>query len=239
LMRTAFFTLGVVLSTVAHAAAQIPWTDRLFVNISGGGQSGSQTINASFTPTIHDEPASIALARDIKGGGFWDVTVGRKVLDPFGVAVSISGRSATSDALLTASIPDPIAFDSPRAVTATFPDFVHRERWVSFLGVYFYPVAEKIDLLLMAGPTVVSVQEPLITSASVVEEVNGPVVTPAFETFKKSFWGYHLGADVRYMFPPNIGAGGFLRVTGASGDLQGTNLEVGGFQVGGGIRIRY
>ena len=36
-----------------------------------------------------------------------------------------------------------------------------------------------------------------------------------------------------------VGAGGFLRVTGASGDVQGTNLEVGGFQVGGGIRIRY
>ena len=239
MMRIALFTVCVVLSTVAHASAQIPWTDRVFANISGGGQSGSQTINVTFAPTIHDELANIALTRGVKGGGFWDVTVGGKVRDPFGVALSFSGRSATSDALMTASIPDPIAFDSPRSVTATFPDFVHRERWVSILGVYFYPVAEKVDLLLMAGPTVVSVEEPLITSVSVVEEGNGPVVTPAFETFKKSFWGYHLGADIRYMFTPNIGAGAFLRVTGASGDLQGTNLDVGGFQVGGGIRIRY
>jgi hypothetical protein len=237
-MRIALFTLCVVLSTVAHASAQIPWTDRVFANVSGGAQSGRHTIAVSFTPTIHDEPASIDVTRDVKGGGFWDVTVGGKVRGPFGAALSFSGRSAKSDAALTASIPDPIAFDSPRSVSATIPDLEHKERWVGILGVYFYPLAEKVDLMLMAGPTVVSVEEPLITSVS-VEESGGPVVTPNVETFKKSFWGYHLGVDVRYMFTTNIGAGGFLRVTGASGNLQGTNLEVGGFQVGGGIRIRY
>jgi hypothetical protein len=58
-------------------------------------------------------------------------------------------------------------------------------------------------------------------------------------------WGFHVGADVSWFYTPALGVGvvgRYSRGTVAARDpLSGldTDLDVGGFQVGGGVRVRF
>ncbi len=61
---------------------------------------------------------------------------------------------------------------------------------------------------------------------------------------KESSVGFNLGMDVTYSFTPTIGAGAMLRFTHSSQDFtvaegQSTSLDVGGFQIGAGVRLRF
>jgi hypothetical protein len=52
--------------------------------------------------------------------------------------------------------------------------------------------------------------------------------------------GVNVGADASYMFTPKLGAGLFVRYAGASVDFDSVeDLNVGGFQAGLGLRIRF
>jgi hypothetical protein len=74
-----------------------------------------------------------------------------------------------------------------------------------------------------------------------------PVATVTVTEEKKSVVGYNVGADATYIFWQNddvrIGAGGFVRFTGANADIPvlGTNVEtkLGGVQFGFGGRVRF
>ena len=54
--------------------------------------------------------------------------------------------------------------------------------------------------------------------------------------------GYHLGVDFRYLFIRNAGLGAFVRYTSGSVDtsvVDGGKIDVGGFQYGVGLRVRF
>jgi hypothetical protein len=58
----------------------------------------------------------------------------------------------------------------------------------------------------------------------------------------KTTIGIHFGVDVTYMVNPRFGFGGIARYTWGSADLAGTDedsLTLGGFQIGGGLRVRF
>jgi len=234
---------AVLLLYAVPASAQVqirPWRDTVFGSISGAGQTGTRSETNNFTFDLYEEVATIDVTRDVKGSAFVDVTFGAALINNIGAALSIWTRSSASDGAVTGSIPDPSDFNSPRAVTSTVPGMAHRETWVGIQGVYGLGLTEKVDVLLMAGPAVANVEHDVATGASVLESSSGPVVTVETSRQSKSFVGFIVGADVRYFFHKNIGAGGFLRWAGASGDFDnGSPIEVGGFQFGAGVRFRY
>ena len=52
--------------------------------------------------------------------------------------------------------------------------------------------------------------------------------------------GVNIGIDGTYLFTRNFGAGVFMRYAGAKVDRTTVDgLSVGGFQVGGGVRVRF
>ena len=141
---------------------------------------------------------------------------------------------------MTGSIPDPAEFENPRSVSGTVAGMSHRETWVGIQGVYGLSFNDKTSVLIMGGPAIAKVEHDVVTNASVLESSSGPSVSVETSRQSKTFVGYIFGFDVRYFFHRNIGAGGFLRWTGASGDFDnGSPIEVGGFQFGAGVRFRY
>jgi hypothetical protein len=231
---------------VGEAAAQgMTWSDRLFVNVSvaGGGRSTNPTVTSSFT--IYQETATVTSTWEAKPGVLFDFTVGRRLYRNFGAAFNFSSSSASGDATVEGSIPDPITPVHPRTVSATVPGLDHSEKLFAFLAVYVYPATDKIDVFLMAGPVVANVKHDVVSSATVTGEIGTPPnLTPqlAYQTttLSKSVWGFQIGADVRYMFTKQIGAGVFVRSNVAAGDLTDTiPVDVGGFQAGGGLRVRF
>lgn len=246
--KAAICGAALLLYAVPAAAQILPWRDVVFVNISPGAQTGTRTTTASFSFELYEETADVGVTRDIKGSAFFDVTFGAALIDNIGAAFTFYTRSAASDGAVTGSIPDPIDIDAHRTVTSTVPEMAHRETWFGLQGVYGLGIKENIDVMVMGGPAFVNVEHDLATGATVTETANpaAPAVNVSTTRVSKTFVGFIVGADVRYMFHRNFGVGGFARFTGASGKLpvddnaeNDVELKVGGFQIGAGLRIRY
>ncbi len=233
--------LGLVLLLTGTASAQqIPWTDRGFINVSGGFQPGSRDANATFTFPLYDETATVTSARKVDGGGFYDVTAGARLFGNIGVGVSVTARSTTADARIDASIPDTIFYDMPRNVSTTLPGLKHQETWVAILAVYALPLTDKIDMMLLVGPAAATVKQDHATGVTVSETPTGPQLTLSTTRGSKTAWGAQGGLDVRYLFTTRMGAGLFLRYARATADLGNDfTVKVGGFQIGAGLRVKF
>lgn len=233
----AIFALGL---SVAPASAQtMQWTDKGYVSINGGVQAGSDTLDTSSSFALYDETATISSTQKIKGGGFFDIGAAYRVWGNNLLAgVSFTRTSSTADVALTASIPDPIFFDRPRNVSSTVSGAKHTETAVHINAIWMMPVANKIDVGIFAGPTIFSIKQQTVGTLTVTEP--GPTVSAPLGEVKKTSGGFNAGVDVQYMITKRWGVGGLARFTWGSASIEGAEkLKLGGFQIGGGGRVRF
>lgn len=230
----------VAISAPSVASAQmLEWKDRGFVNVSGGVKLGGKDVATTLSFPLYDETATIATNREVAEGFLWDVTGGYRVWKNLAIGVSVAGRSANADGTTIASIPNPIFYDQPRTVTGAVSGMKHREVWGSLLAVWMFPVTSDLEIMAMAGPTVVRVEHELVGSVTVAEAAT-PTVTVGLTTASKSVWGFTAGIDGRYMITSRFGLGAFARYSAAKVNLTPTTtLDVGGLQMGAGLRMRF
>lgn len=222
------------------AAQTMQFTDKGYVSVNGGVQSGSHDLSESGSFPLYDETATFTSTNKVKGGGLFDIggayrVWGKNLL----VGVTYTHMSSKSDGSLTGSIPDPVITDKPRAVSKTFEDLKHAENAVHIDAVWMMPVANKLDIGISAGPTIFMVSQDTIPSLTITEP--GPVVTTTVVKSSKTTVGFNAGLDVQYMVAKQWGVGGLLRYSVGSVSLPGASekLTVGGFQIGGGVRLRF
>ena len=222
------------------AAQTMQWTDRGYVSVNGGAQAGSHDLSESGSFPLYDETATFTSTNKVKGGGMFDVGGAYKVWKNNLLAgVSVSHVSSKSDGSLTGSIPDPVFFDRPRAVTKAFSGLKHSETAIHLDAIWMMPVANKIDVGFAAGPTIFSIKQDTIPSLTVTEP--GPTVTTAVSSASKTTVGFNAGVDVQYMLRNKYGVGAVARYAVGSVSLPGASkkLTVGGFQIGVGGRVRF
>lgn len=220
-------------------AQMLEWKDRGFLNVSAGVKTGAKQVETTLAFPLYDETATIGTTREVPDGLLWDVTGGYRVWKNLAIGVSVAGRTANGDGTTVASIPNPVFYDQPRSVSGTIADMKHRELWGSLLAVWVFPVTSRLEIMAMAGPTVVRVEHELAGGVTVAEATT-PVVKVALETVSKSVWGFTAGVDGRYMITSRFGLGAFARYSGAKVNLTPTTtLDVGGLQMGGGLRVRF
>jgi hypothetical protein len=216
------------------------WTDKGFANINIGGQSGSHDVATTTTFVVYEEDAHINTTQKTGGGFLFDINGGYKVWSNLVVAVGYTFMSDSTDGAVTATIPDPRVFDSPRTVTTTANDLKHSENALNFMGVWMVPVTDKVDVGISFGPTVFFVKQELPDTIQFTEP--GPTVTGlTTKDISKTAGGVNFGVDVTYLLTKKMGVGGILRYTWGSVDLEGAtdSLTVGGFQIGVGARYRF
>ena len=234
----------------SRASAPMPASgtpsDRVFLNVSFGATLSTADVKTEFPFSLYEEPGLVTVDRSVTSKALFDITGGYRINESLGVGVSFFTRSSTSDGSITASVPDPVAFDSPRSVTATLPDMAHSEKWFAVLLAYFVPVGEKMDLMILAGPAVAKLTHDLATSATISEGATGPQVAVGVTTIARSYVGFQIGADVQYFLMQgsgavkSVGVGGFFRYSRAKANLtDDVKLTLGGAQVGGGLRLRF
>lgn len=224
----------------APAHAQMTWTDRGFVNASIGVQGGSRDLATATTFTIYDENATLETTQNVGGGAFFDIGGGYKVWRNLAIGLGFTRVSSDSDVAVTARVPDPLIHDRVRTVSGTSPSAKHSEVAVNLSGTWMVPVTDKVDVGLSFGPTIFLVSQDVPTSVTVTEP--GPTLSAAtLASADKTTVGIHFGVDVAYLITPRVGAGVLARYSVGSADLEGASdsLTVGGFQIGGGIRIRF
>jgi hypothetical protein len=222
------------------AAQTMQWTDKGYVTVNGGGQFGSHDLSQSGSFPLYDETATFTSSTKVKSGGMFDLGGAYKVWkNNFLVGVSYSHVSSKSDGAVTGSIPDPVFFDQPRTVNSTVPGLKHSENQVHIDAVWMMPVANKLDVGFFAGPTIFAVKQDTIQSLTVTEP--GPAITAPVVSASKTSVGFNIGVDVQYMVAKKWGVGGLARYSFGSVTLPGASkgLTVGGFQLGGGARLRF
>lgn len=222
------------------SAQTMQWTDKGYISVNGGAQVGSQTIDTSSTFPLYEETATISSSQKIKGGSFFDIGGAYRVWGKNLLAgVSFTHTSTDADVALTGSIPDPVRYDALRAVSRTQAGAIHTENAVHLSVIWMIPVATKLDVGIFLGPTIFSVKQDTVTTATVTEP--GPAVDAPFTRVSKSTAGFHAGVDLQYMITKRFGVGGLARYSVGSTSIEGATdkLKVGGFQIGAGGRVRF
>lgn len=239
MMKAGFLCVVMCAAFAPRASAQMTWTDKGFVNVTGGVQVGSHTLDTSRTFTIYEEEGSVTSSQKVKSGGLFDISAGYKVWKNLAIGAGYSWTSSKADAAVVSAVPDPVFFDRPRTVNSTASGLKHTESAVNVMAVWMVPVTDKIDVGVSAGPSFFSVKQDIPGSVTATEP--GPTVAVATDKASKSTVGVNFGVDVAYMLNKRFGIGGLARYTWGSADFEGATdkLTVGGFQIGGGLRVRF
>jgi hypothetical protein len=254
-MRTTTrLTLGllVLLALAPRADAQmLQWNDRGYFTFSLGVQPQSRSFTESSTLAIYEETASITVPHTISSGLFFDVSGGARVWQNFGAGIAYSRFSDKESPMLTAQIPNPSTFAAPRSVILQpLGELKREESAVHIQLLWMLPVSNKIEIAGFFGPSFYKVKQGLAT-LSLTDIVEVP---PSFSTVTvrqatvsqadESKTGINVGLDGTYRITALYGVGGFIRFAGTSIELAlpgggTTTVDVGGFQMGGGLRVRF
>jgi hypothetical protein len=235
----AVVSIGVYLAFAGIARAQGPApTKNIFLDVNFGVQANSQKLNISTTPVIYGEIAFIDSSQEFKASPLLDVTAGYRVWKDLSVALGLTTTfNKSTPATVSASIPSPVFFDRRVVTNATVTDLNHKERSAQLLVMWSSPITDKIDGTVMAGPSFIKVFQgvPLTSVAAGTQ-------TPTFSVDEKTATktGLMFGGDVTFLLRPKMGIGVMARYTAAKVELAGVpDVRVGGFQLGGGLRLRF
>jgi hypothetical protein len=235
--RISVLMIGFALAYGSRAGAQ-GLDGKLFINVNGGAQTQARSLDNSFSIPIYGQTATVATTTTIPSGGIFDMSFGYKVANSIGVAIGFSTFSVKGASAGAASVPSPIFFNRPLAVTIPESPADRKDRSVYLLLVGFVPVTDKVELALSIGPSFIRVQQSMITSVSIPAGTQN--VNPTQQSQSGTAKGVNVGADLTYMFIKQVGAGAFMRYNGGSVDLESApGLKAGGFQVGLGGRLRF
>jgi len=240
MLKAGCLTLVVSACVPSSAQAQMTWTDKGFVNVNFGAQTGSDELTSQSTFSIYDENGSLSTAQDVGGGGLFDFSAGYKVWKNLALGIGYSHSGSDADVAIAASVPDPVFFDRPRSLSAVSSGAKHSENVVHIQATWIVPVTDAIDVGFSFGPSFYSVSQDIPTAITVTEP--GPTLNQTTVTEEsESGVGFNLGMDVNYFFTSRFGAGLLMRYTHASVDLPSASdsLGVGGFQIGVGARVRF
>ena len=248
---TAVMLLGASLPAAAQAGPwDRPWEDRIFGGITFGIDSGSADVSDSRDITVYGENGTLQSTSSFDADGIIDLFAGARLWRNAGVAIGYHSKSSTGVAEVTGSIPHPQFFDRPRTFTDSIDGIDRDEHATHLMFGWMFPVNDNLDVFVYAGPSFYHVSQEVIADLAIAEQ--GPpyttiIVQPTIEVRKDSPVGYNLGADATYIVytreKMRLGVGGFMRFTGASGelDVDGSTIEtdLGGFQIGIGARFRF
>jgi hypothetical protein len=248
---TVFVLVGGVLLGGRNAAAQTaPWSDRGYINVGWGVESGSSALTDTRTSTIYEEASTITSSTTFTSGSLFDVGAGIRIWKNLTVGVAYHQEQNDTDGTLTGSIPSPVFFNRPRTLNETVGNLDRKEQATHLMFGWVMPFGPKFDVMVSGGPSFFRLEQDTISDVRIGEQggaftsvIAEPTITPR----NKSVTGYNVGADATYILWSNdsirLGAGGFVRFTQASTDVEMLSTsqptDVGGVQFGFGARIRF
>ncbi len=245
-----FFVCGVCLGSANQASAQMaPWSDRGYINVGWGVESGSSAMTDTRTSTIYEEAATINSAATFTSGSLFDVGVGIRVMRNLIVGAAYHQEQNDTEGTVAGLIPSPVFFNRPRTLTGT--ELLERKESAAHINIgWVFPIGTKFDLIVTGGPSFFRLTQDVISNA--VPNEAGATSTTISSTItkaerNKSVTGYNAGVDATYIVWSNdsvrLGAGAFVRFTQASTEVEMLSTsqptDVGGTQFGFGARLRF
>jgi hypothetical protein len=243
LFRVSVVVVGLLLvgSTRSASAQMLQSTDLVFAGVNFGNQTKARTFTTSGSQPLYDETATFESSTGIGSARIFDISAGVRVWSNLAIGAGFSKYTDSSSGTLNASVPDPLFFDTPHAQSFTAEGLEHEQQQIHLSLYWLQPVTDRFDVSLYAGPTFFSVKQDLQSGIAVASGTS-TITSVTTTTVDESTTGYHLGLDFRYLFIQNAGLGAFVRYTSGSVDasvVDGGKIDVGGFQYGVGLRVRF
>lgn len=247
----AVLAVGVLMGWISVPGAQAQWLPldgKAFVDVNGLYQAHSRNLTQKGTLSLYDETGSFEATQALDNGALWDVGFGYRVARELSVGLGVAQFTKSGRGTVSGTVPHPLFYDRPR----TYAQDVrpgHRTRTIYLQARYHLaiPAADRLDVALLAGPAHLRVRQGLVGDVSVAE-VGPPYssvnATSVLVERTKSTLGVLVGADVGYRFHPNLGGGLLVRYVAGRVDVPGlagqpVRIDAGGFQIGGGVRLRF
>jgi hypothetical protein len=249
--KTSWFVAWVLVLVVGTSLAEAQtsvWQDSGYLAVSVGGQVRSRSFTEVSAPEIYDEPASVTVPHEVGAAVLVDVAGGMRVWRNLGIGVGYSRFSDKYTPTLSAKVPNPVVFDNPRDASSSAGEFSHTESVVHLQFLWMMPLSEYIHVAAVVGPSFFSVGQDVVADLTLTEgsQPFSTVTIASVATTDEKKWavGFTAGLDATYLITIRMGAGVFVRYSAASADLPvagggTTSVAAGGFQVGGGLRVRF
>jgi hypothetical protein len=248
------FVVGLCLCTAEMAAAQSAmgraWQDRVYFNFNYLAETESNDFGESRTFTLYEEQARMETSIDMPSDGVLDFSAGVRVWKNLSVGIGYSIQSSTGTGVVSGSLPHPLFFDRPRTFSEDVDGIDRDETGTHIIFGWTIPFNEKFDVMIAGGPSFFRLHQEVISSVDAAE-TGSPFTTvlvePVITERAASVAGANIGVDVNYILVAQgrtrIGAGLTLRYAAAQAELQLSSetveTKVGGFQIGGGLRVRF
>ncbi|MBI3491611.1 MAG: hypothetical protein HY047_07525 [Acidobacteria bacterium] len=228
------------------AAAQSAGSNGRFrISLNGGEQISGDVITQSFTVQKNLEAAPITVDVDNKRGQWFDGGIVAGVKGRLGVGVAVSYAWHDTNAGVAASIAHPFFFNQPRPIAGT-AGTTRTETAVHVDAVYFLRRGT-LDVSVSGGPSFFSARQTLVTDVTYTDAYPFDTATFASASTTRSSTtaaGFNVGAEATWMRWRRVGVGGLVRFARASTtfSVASNNTatgDLGGLQVGGGLRFAF
>jgi hypothetical protein len=254
--RVSMVLLGIALAEAPSFAQSFErgWIDVNFgVAIAAEDSFRMQSSDVRF-----GEQATFSVDYNLPTGAAFDFGGGFMITPMIGVGVSFSGTAHEKEADLTARIPHPIFANAHGTDTAPTDEKLMRTEGGVNLQVMIVPLqTDRLRVRFFGGPTYFRVKQDAVDSITynqifAFNNTTNNITITSFdgEELEENGWGFHAGGDISVFFNRVIGVGAFGRFSRGSVDLENTmamsvsdpatvEAKTGGFQIGGGLRLKF
>ena len=230
-----------------------------YFNMSIIPQSGGSSFRERVNPTEkYNEPANFRTRHAIPSAALPDIAFGVRLWRNLAVGVGATYFRVRDDVELTGTVPHPLFYERPRDLLSQLDGYHHTQTGIHPHAVWTLPLADRLDIALSAGPSLLLVTQDRVSE--VVVTLPGPThdefqAEPTAKSVTERAFGANAGIDVTYhlfrqLEPDAVfwtaGLGFFVRWTGATVGFasevdraQSASLDVGGLQYGAGLRLRF
>ena len=229
------------------ASPRTPPRDRIFISVDGVFQTTATDFTNTVTLRRNVEDSSFSTSYDEKSGPAFNVSGAGLVWRTIAIGVGVSRFSHGVPGAFTASVPHPFFFNQARQVSGTI-NSTREELAVHVNARALLPLkSRRMQAMVFGGPSFFNVKQDLVSDFEITETY--PYDTATFSrgvttTASKSKVAFNAGADLAYFFTRQMGVGGTALYAGTTIPLDSAggntvDVKVGGFQVGGGLRLRF
>lgn len=221
--------------------APTPLAERVVVSVNASYLTASRTFDDSRSFSLNAETATFSSDYAVEPSVGIDAGAFVRVWRGLAAGVAFTSYSDSRDIAVEASLPHPLKFNSPRAISGTVTGD-HEETAVHLQIAYIVPVGDKLSVVAFGGPSFFTVKQSVVTAVQFRDEYPYDEATftgATVETEEEQKTGFNVGVDVGYYFTKNVGVGGIVRFSSATTTFSVGDVDAGGALVGGGLRLRF
>ena len=238
--------LSVLYASLVPAVASAQRLPRVTVLVNGGYQPSTKSFDDSFTFRLYQETGRTEVSYPADAGPAFEGGAAIRLWRGLGVGGVLSRFSMESTVSVRSFVPHPLFLQRSREVTGEPAGIDREENAVHIQAQYVLPVTRRFRIVVAGGPSVIDIKQSIVTNVKFTEVYPYDAATFSGVDTRRitgTAAGFNAGADLQWMFTRNVGAGALLRFSRAIVDvnIDGRTIQVdaGGTQVGGGVRIGF